>query len=105
MTLTTTNEISGKTITQYLGIVSATTYARAYSGKGMSFTDMFKQKKYYEAYEKALEEAKENAFQKLKENATKLNANAIVAIDLDIESVSSGMYTVVSIVGTAVSAS
>ena len=105
MILTTTNSINGKTISNYLGIVSATTYASASTLKGMSFSDMFKQKKYYDAYEKAFEEAKEDAFQKLKVNAEKLNANAIVGIDLDIESVSSGMYTVVSIVGTAVSVS
>lgn len=102
MILTTTNNISGKSITKYLGIVSATTYASTYKTKEMSFSDMFKQKKYYEAYEKALEEAKENAFQTLKENAKQLNANAIVGISLDIESLSTGMYTVVSIVGTAV---
>jgi len=103
MILSTTNEITGVTITNYLGIVSATTYASYNAGKGMSFKDMFKHKKYIEAYELALEEAKESAFQKLKVNAEKLKANAIVGINLDVESVSSGMYTIVSIVGTAVS--
>ena len=105
MILTTTNDIADKTITKYLGIVSATTYTTAYASKGMSFSDIFKQKKYYEAYERALEEAKENAIQKLKQNAEKLNSNAIVGINLDIESISTGMYTVVSIVGTAVAVS
>lgn len=102
MILTTTNSIEGNTITKYLGVVSATTYASSYSNKGLSFSDMFKQKKYYEAYEKALEEAKESAFQKLKKNAEQLKANAIVGISLDIESISAGAYTVISIVGTAV---
>jgi len=102
MVLTTTPDIQGAKITNYLGIVSATTYASAYAGKDMSFKDMFKQKKYQESYEKALEEAKESAFQKLKENAQRLNANAIVGISIDIESVTSSMYTVISIVGTAV---
>jgi uncharacterized protein YbjQ (UPF0145 family) len=102
MILTTTNEIEGKSVTSYLGIVSATTYASSYTSKGMSFSDMFKSKKYYEAYEAALEDAKESAFQKLKENAKNLKADAIVGIHLDVESVSAGAYTMISIVGTAV---
>jgi uncharacterized protein YbjQ (UPF0145 family) len=105
MVLTTTNDIAGSTITNYLGIVSATTYVRYNATKGMSFKDMFKHQNYIDAYEITIEETKEAAFQKLKENAVKLKANAIVGISMDVESVSAGAYTVVSIVGTAVTAS
>lgn len=101
MILTTTNNIEGKSIDKYLGIVSGTTYV-TYTNTKMSFKDMFSHKKYYEAYEKALEGAKEEAFQKLKANAKNLKANAIVGINVDVESVSSSMYTMVSVVGTAV---
>ncbi|TMM57983.1 YbjQ family protein [Maribacter algarum] len=100
MILTTTNTIEGKSVSKYLGIVTGTTYV-TYEMTKMSFKDMFKQKKYYEAYEKGLEEAKEEAFQKLKDNAERLNANAIIGISVDVESVSGSMYTMVSVVGTA----
>ncbi len=101
MTITTTNSIEGKSIVKYLGIVSTTTYV-TYGNTQLSFKDMFKQKKYFEAYERNLEEAKEEAFQKLNAHAKRLNANAIIGINLDIESISAGAYTVISVVGTAV---
>ena len=46
-------------------------------------------------------EAKEQAFQKLKDNATKLNANAVLGISVDVETVN-GSYFFVSVTGTAV---
>ena len=104
MILTTTNTIENRAITDYLGIVSGTSYV-SYESTKMSFKDMFAQKKYYEAYERGLEKTKEEAFQKLKENAKGLNANAIVGISIDVESVSASMYTLVSVVGTAVALS
>ena len=102
MVLTTTNSIEGKTISNYLGIVTGSTYASTMGAKGMSFKDMFSTKKTYAIYEKSLEEAKEDAFQKLKANASKMNANAIVGISIDIETVPTSMISMVSIVGTAV---
>lgn len=102
MILTTTNSIEGKTITNYLGIVSTVTYTATFSGAGMSFKDMFSSKKYYAAYEKALLDAKETAFQKLKTHAENLKANAIVGISVDVESISESMTSMISIVGTAV---
>lgn len=102
MVLTTTNSIEGKTISNYLGIVTGTKYTATISHKGMSFKDMFNSSKTYEAYERSLEEAKEDAFQKLKSNAAKMKANAVVGISVDIETVPSSMISVVSIVGTAV---
>jgi len=102
MILTTTNTIEGKTISNYLGIVAGTKYTSTYGTKGMSFKDMFSSKKTYEIYEKSLEAAKEDAFQKLKANAMKMNANAIVGISVDIETVPASMISMVSVVGTAV---
>ncbi len=102
MILTTTNSIEGKKIDTYLGVVSGIQYTPTFSTKGMTFKEMFSSKKSYEQYEKLLEDAKEGAFQKLKANADALNANAIVGIMVDVETVSSSMYTMVSIVGTAV---
>lgn len=102
MIITTTNTIEGKTVKDYLGIVSGTMYTSHHATKDMSFKDMFKQSKYNEAYEKALEESKEGAFQKLKAKADKLKANAIIGITLDIEHVANTTYWMVTAVGTAV---
>ncbi|MCL4170097.1 UNVERIFIED_CONTAM: hypothetical protein GTU68_006334 [Idotea baltica] len=48
-----------------------------------------------------INKAKEEAFQNLKENAVKLKANAIVGIQLDMET-EAGSYFFVSVTGTAV---
>ena len=102
MILTTTDNIEGKKITKYLGVVSGTTFTYTFSSKNVSFKDMFSSEKSYKGYAKSLEEAKESAFQQLMENAKNLNANAIVGISVDIESVSGSMTSMISIVGTAV---
>lgn len=102
MILTTTNNIEGKQISKYLGIVTGITYTPIYGGKGLSFKDMFSSTKYYESYEISLEQAKENAFQKLKYNGEKLKANAIVGISIDIESIANTATSMISITGTAV---
>jgi uncharacterized protein YbjQ (UPF0145 family) len=49
-----------------------------------------------------LESLKENAFQNLKDNAQKLEANAVVGIQLDIEPIANASNLLVSITGTAV---
>ncbi|MGJ8743279.1 YbjQ family protein [Polaribacter sp.] len=104
MILTTTNNIENFKIVDYLGIVTGAAYNSSYSYKGskMSFKDMFSTAKYYENYTAGLESLKENAFQKLKENASKLGANAVVGIQLDIEPVANTSTLLVSITGTAV---
>ena len=94
MILTTTNSIEGHTIQDYLGIVTGVS-----SNMKTSFS--FKTEKNNTLYEEFINKVKEEAFQKLKVNATKLNANAVVGIKLDIET-SSGSYFFVSITGTAV---
>ena len=102
MILTTTNNIEGKVISKYLGIVTGITYTPIYGGKGMTLKDMFSTAKYYESYEKGLEEAKEKALQKLKSNGEKLKANAIVGISVDIEAIANSTASMISVTGTAV---
>lgn len=104
MILTTTSNIENFKIVDYLGIVTGTAYNSSYSHKGskMSFKDMFNTAKYYENYAAGLEALKEKAFQNLKENAVKLNANAVVGIQLDIEPLANTSTLLVSITGTAV---
>ncbi|MEL0455330.1 heavy metal-binding domain-containing protein [Flavobacteriaceae bacterium SZ-1-7] len=94
MILTTTNNIEGHKIEDYLGIVTgvSSNIKRAYS---------FKTEKNMELITDVINKAKEEAFQELRENALKLKANAVVGITLDLES-ESGAYFFVSITGTAV---
>lgn len=94
MILTTTNSIEGFKITEYKGIVTGTS-----SEVKTKFS--FKSDKNMKMIEDIMNEAKEHAFQKLKINANNLNANAVVGISVDIETVS-GSYFFVSVTGTAV---
>lgn len=96
MILTTTNSIDGFTIAEYKGIVTGT----AVNVQKMKMT--FNVQKYYAAISESVSEVKEQAFQQLKANAEKLNANAIVGIQVDMELTTSN-YVAVSITGTAVS--
>jgi len=104
MILTTTNNIEGFKIIDYVGIVTGTAYDSSYSSNGrkMSFKDMFSMSKYREMYTLALEGIKENAFQNLKDNALKLGANAVVGIQIDVEPLANSATLLVSITGTAV---
>ena len=104
MILTTTNNIENFKIVDYLGIVTGTAYDSSYSSNGTktSFKDMFSMSKYYEKYTLGLESIKEKAFQNLKDNATKLGANAVVGIQLDVEPLANSATLLVSITGTAV---
>ena len=88
MVLTTTNSIEGHKIEDYLGIVT-----------GVSSN---KQKVFSDNINKTVNEAKEEAFQQLQENASKLKANAIIGINIDIEFMEQRYKTIVSVTGTAV---
>ena len=55
------------------------------------------------AYEKVLREAKDNALAEMMQNAKNLGANAVIAVDLDYETIgSNGSMLMVSASGTAV---
>ena len=94
MILTTTNTIEGFKVIEYKGSVSGTS-----SELKTKFS--FKTEKNMEMIANVMTEAKEQAFQKLKDNATKLNANAVLGISVDVETVN-GSYFFVSVTGTAV---
>ena len=90
MILSTTNNIDGKPIKDYLGIVTGETIIGANIFKDFfaSIRDVVGGRS--GSYEKVLREAKDTALKEMKENAKKLNANAIVGIDLDYETVGKG---------------
>lgn len=94
MVLTTTDSIEGHKIQDYLGIVTGVS-----TNIKTSFS--FKLEKNKDMISEVLNKAKEEAFQDLKANAIHLKANAVVGIQLDMET-ESGSYFFVSVTGTAV---
>ena len=103
MILTTTSNIEGHRITEYLGIVTG----EAILGANF-FRDFFAKIRDVVggrsgAYEKELARARETAFREIQEEALEVGANAIVGIDLDYEVMGeTGSMLMVSISGTAV---
>ena len=103
MILSTTNNIDGKPIKDYLGIVTGETIigANIFEDFFASIRDVVGGRS--GSYEKVLREAKDTALKEMKENAKKLNANAIVGVDLDYETVGKGGgMLMVTASGTAV---
>ncbi len=103
MIITTTNNVEGKRIVKYLGLVTG----EAILGANI-FRDMFAAVRDIvggrsAAYEQELGKAREIALEDIEDWATELGANAIVGVDIDYESFgqTNGMM-MVSISGTAV---
>ena len=101
MMIVTSDQIEGRRIVEYLGIVSGD----AIVGANM-FRDLFARVRDVVGgraggYEKALRGAKEAALEDIAEEAAERGANAIVAVDLDYESIGDSML-MVSVNGTAV---
>jgi uncharacterized protein YbjQ (UPF0145 family) len=104
MLTTTTESVEGRTISQYLGIVSGD----AVMGTNI-FRDMFAGIRNIVggrsgSYEKELRTAKIGALEALEEEAAALGADAVVGVDLDYEAISgdNGNMLMVSANGTAV---
>ena len=103
MILTTTPNVEGRPIAEYLGIVTG----EAILGANL-FRDFFAGIRDIvggrsAAYERELARARRVALEDLKGNADELGANAVVGIDLDYEVVGqSSSMLMVSINGTAV---
>lgn len=101
--LTTTPTLEGKKITRYYGIVTG----EAIIGANL-FRDIFAGIRDIVggrsgSYEEVLREAKQNALTEMEENARRLGANAVVAVDLDYETIgSNGSMLMVTASGTAV---
>ncbi len=101
MLIVTSDQIEGRGIAEYLGIVSG----GAIVGANM-FRDLFARVRDVVGgraggYEKALRGAKEAALEDIAGEAAERGANAIIAVDLDYESVGDSML-MVSANGTAV---
>jgi uncharacterized protein YbjQ (UPF0145 family) len=103
MIVTTTPNIEGKIITEYLGVVTG----EAIMGANL-FRDLFAGIRDIvggrsAAYEKELRKARETALEELQQEALNLGANAVVGVDIDYEVLGerNGML-MVSASGTAV---
>ena len=105
MLVVTTPTLEGRRITRYLGLVSG----EAILGANI-FKDLFAGVRDIvggrsAAYEQELRKAKSIALEEMEAEATQLGGNAIVAVDLDYETVqmgSGGGMLMVSASGTAV---
>ena len=103
MIFSTTNSLEGKTINQYLGIVSGEVILGANIFKDLfaGIRDIVGGRS--GAYDKSLQDARSAAFTEIKEKAEKLGANAVVGIDIDYETIgTNSSMLMVSVTGTAI---
>jgi len=104
MIISTTPTLEGKTIVEYLGLVSG----EAILGANI-FKDIFAGIRDIvggrsAAYEEELRKAKDIALKEMADQAVKLGGNAVVGVDLDYETIGhgGGNMLMVSASGTAV---
>ena len=101
--MTTTSNLEGHPIKQYLGIVTAETIvgANVFRDFMASVRDFFGGRS--GSYEEILLKAKNTALSELSQRAKEMGANAVVGVDLDYETVgNTGSMLMVVCSGTAV---
>lgn len=103
MIVTTTNNIEGKQIATYLGIVTGE-IALSVRLKTFFKRQDPEKKNRSSAYEDALFEAKQIALKQMEERAAKMGANAIIGVSFSVNDLSNGSYVMASVSGTAVKA-
>ena len=101
MIVSTTPDIAGKRITEYLGVVTGEAIVGANVLRDIMATarDVFGGRS--GAYEDELRKAREAALGEMQQKAEQLGASAIVGVDIDYESIRGSML-MVSVSGTAV---
>lgn len=103
MLITTTNNLEGKKIVKYLGLVTG----EAIMGANL-FKDFFAGIRDIvggrsSAYEKELRQAKDIALKEMQDQAIVLGGNAVIAVDLDYETIGQGgSMLMVTASGTAI---
>ncbi|VAX22209.1 UPF0145 protein YbjQ [hydrothermal vent metagenome] len=102
MLVTTTNSIEGKRIVKYFGLVTgeAILGANIFKDFFAGIRDIVGGRS--SAYEKELRHAKDIALEEMQEQAEALGGNAILAVDLNFESLGQGSMLMVTATGTAV---
>jgi uncharacterized protein YbjQ (UPF0145 family) len=101
MIISTTHDIQGKQITEYLGVVSGETIvgANIVSDIMAGVRDVVGGRS--GAYEEHLRNARQSALDEMREEAEKLGAHAVIGVDLDYENIRGSMLMVTAS-GTAV---
>lgn len=103
MLISTTEELQGYEITEYLGLVHGEIVSGANILRDVmaTVTDFVGGRS--AAYEEELTNSRENALQEIRDRAQRLGADAIVGLQLDFEVIGSrGAMIMVTAVGTAV---
>ena len=103
MIAVTTNELEGKKIVKYIGIVTGEAIIGANIVKDFfsGIRDIVGGRS--KSYEEGLREAKDIALREMQEQAIRLGANAVIGVDLDYETLGrNGSMLMVSASGTAV---
>lgn len=103
MIMTTTNNLDGREVKKYLGVVTgeAILGANIFKDFFAGIRDIVGGRS--AAYEKELQEARRLAFDEMEEKASRIGANAIVGVDIDYETIgANGSMLMVSVSGTAV---
>ena len=98
----TTPTLEGRSIEKYLGVVTGEAILGANIFKDLfaSIRDIVGGRS--AAYEKELHNARTIAFREMNQQAAELGGNAVIAIDIDYETVGDGGMLMVSVSGTAV---
>lgn len=102
MIAVTTNELEGKKIVKYIGIVTGEAIIGANIVKDFfaGIRDIVGGRS--KSYEEGLREAKDIALREMQEQANQLGANAVIGVDLDYETLGrNGSMLMVSASGTA----
>ena len=102
MIQTTTPSVEGRSITEYLGVVTGEAILGANIVRDLfaGIRDIVGGRA--GAYEEELRKAREIAMEELAAEATSRGADAVVGIDLDYETVGNGSMLMVTASGTAV---
>jgi uncharacterized protein YbjQ (UPF0145 family) len=99
--VTTTTIVEGRPVTEYLGVVAGETVlgANIFRDIGAGIRNITGGRA--AGYEKELRKGRDQAIAEMTELATSLGADAIVGVDIDYESVNTGMLMITAS-GTAV---
>lgn len=103
MIITTTHQIEGQPIRQYLGVVTGETIIGANFVKDFfaGIRDIIGGRS--GSYEKVLREAKDTALREMEDRAKAMGASAVVGVDLDYETIGTNSSMImVTCSGTAV---
>jgi uncharacterized protein YbjQ (UPF0145 family) len=101
MLVTTTTTVEGRPVREYLGVVAGETImgANVFRDIGAQFRNITGGRA--GGYEKELRKAREMAIEEMSQATTDLGADAVIAVDIDYETVGNAMLMVTA-AGTAV---